>query len=205
MYTQGQTNWQVLVIARYENITNDLSKMAVTISAAEAHGILSGLLCTVPSGVAKKHWFSELLDISGASADSLAQHTRELKALDNWFAESVQSLNDPDMNFQLCLPEDAASFKERQYALADFCAGFNYGFGIGMAGRDNKKLPEDTQELIEDFQSIESADIAQGSQDDEAAFMEVSEYVRVGVLLAHEELQPVAAGDAGSASKNKVH
>ncbi len=167
--------------------------------------MLSGLLCTMPSGVAKKHWFAEMLDLAGLAPESIAGHARELKELDGWFAESVQSLNDPDMNFQLCLPSDSASFKERQFALADFCAGFNYGFGIGMSGKGNKKLPGDTQEMLEDFQAIEGADPAQGDQSDENAFMELSEYVRVGVLLAHEELQPIVRGNTASTSDNKVH
>ncbi len=167
--------------------------------------MLSGLLCTMPSGLAKKHWFTEMLDLAGLSPESVASHARELKDLDSWFTESVQTLNDPDMSFQLCLPDDSANFKERQFALADFCAGFNYGFGIGMAGKNNKKLPGDTQELLEDFQAIEGADPATGDQSDENAFMELSEYVRVGVLLTHEELQPVVQTNTSGSTDSKVH
>lgn len=206
LYTQGRSIWQLLCVsAQYENITTSLAKLAVTISAAEAHGMMSGLLCTMPSGVAKKHWFAEMLDLAGLTPESVAGHAGELKALDSWFAESVQALNDPDMNFQLCLPGDSANFKERQFALADFCAGFNYGFGIGMSGKGNKKLPGETQEMLEDFQAIEGADPARGDQSDENAFMELSEYVRVGVLLTHEELQPVARDNTANAADNKVH
>jgi len=181
------------VSSRYENISARLSSLAVTISAAEAHGILIGLLSTIPSGVAKKHWFTELLDLAGVSPESVADKAAELKALDDWFTQTVQSLNDPDMGFQLFLPDDSTRFNERQNALADFCAGFNYGFGIGLAGagKRNQKLPSDTRELLEDFQEIESADPAKGDQADESAFVEIAEYVRMGVLLVHEELQPI--------------
>ncbi|MEE9334220.1 MAG: UPF0149 family protein [Granulosicoccaceae bacterium] len=191
--------------SRYENISTGLLNLAVTISAAESHGILVGLLCTMPSGVAKKHWFTELLDIAGASPESVAGNARELKELDDWFSESVQFMNDPELSFQLFLPADSVSFMERQNALADFCAGYNYGFGIGMAGKRNQKLPEDTREFLQDIQAIEGADPAKGDQADENAFVEISEYVRMGVLLVHEEHQPVARSINASPTANKVH
>ncbi len=167
--------------------------------------MLVGLLCTMPSGVAKKHWFTELLDLAGASPESVAGNARELKELDDWFTESVQFMNDPDLSFQLFLPDDNASFVERQNALADFCAGYNYGFGIGMTGKSNQKLPADTREFLEDIQAIEAADIAKGDQADENAFVEIAEYVRMGVLLAHEEHQPAARSNNVSSTTNKVH
>ena len=167
--------------------------------------MLTGLLCTLPSGVAKKHWFTELLDLAGASPESVAGNARELKELDDWFTETVQFLNDPELRFQLFLPADNTSFIERQNALADFCAGYNYGFGIGMAGKSNQKLPGDTRELLEDLQAIEGADPAQGDQADEDAFVEISEYVRMGILLVHEELQPVIRPGSASSNVNKVH
>ena len=167
--------------------------------------MLVGLLCTMPSGVAKKHWFTELLDLAGASPESVASNARELKELDDWFTESVQFMNDPDLSFHLFLPDDNASFAERQNALADFCAGYSYGFGIGMAGKSNQKLPDDTREFLEDIQAIEGADTAKGDQADENAYMEISEYVRMGVLLVHEEHQPVARSSNASSTPNKVH
>ena len=84
-------------------------------------------------------------------------------------------------------------------ALGEFCAGFTYGLGLATANRGNKALPTDTRELVEDFQAIDGAEMdmsasgTSGESDnaDEDAYIELLEYVKVGVLLIHEEMKPV--------------
>jgi uncharacterized protein YgfB (UPF0149 family) len=77
-------------------------------------------------------------------------------------------------------------------ALQDWCQGFI--LGLTMAGiTDYKKLPEDSRDLIEDFINIGTSgefDL-DDDQESEIAFTDISQYVRVGVLLINEELQPM--------------
>jgi len=60
-------------------------------------------------------------------------------------------------------------------------------------------LPEDTAELIEDFNEIDSTATSDTQGADEESLIELTEYVRVGVLLINEEMQPVTA------TENQIH
>ena len=155
------------------------------------------------SAAAKTRWFTELLDAGSLSADSVGAKASELKQLDQWFLETLSAMNDADLEFYPCLPEDEAPVKMRIRALGDFCSGFTYGIGIANAARGSKPLPDDTQEIIEDFQAIDAADVndtsgtsnAQSESDtnkEELMYHELLEYVRVGVLLILEELRPIS-------------
>ena len=189
-------------------IVATLDALGVPLDAAEAQGLACGLLCSSPASSAKSRWFAELLDAASLDAGVLSARARELHALDAWFAAQLAALNDAELDFALALPEDEASLARRGEALGAFCAGFVYGVGIGVAARGNPTLPADTRELIEDFMAIDGAeDVDDGEGTlDEARLVELVEYVRVGVLLVHEELKPVSPGGAdGTSAARRVH
>lgn len=183
------------VNTHFDDLLVLLGRLEVPISPAEAHGLLCGLLSAQPSAMAKGVWLAELLDAAAITPGSLSLRTDDIKALDAWFSQVLESLNDADLNFNPLLPEDTIPVAERLRGLGDFCAGFCYGVGLGTAGRTNYKLPEDTGELIKDFNEIDSTAGNDLDGADEELLMELTEYVRVGVLLINEELQPVAAAE----------
>jgi len=108
---------------------------------------------------AKTRWFTELLDAAGLKSDSVAARASELKVLDEWFSETVSSLNDAELEFEPAVPEDSLPVAMRIRALGEFCGGFTYGLGIALSQRGQKPIPADTLEIIEDFQAIESAEM----------------------------------------------
>jgi len=179
---------------RYDDVASWLQRLEVPLVAAEAHGMLCGLLCSLRSESAKGRWMTELLDAGGVEPSQIAAHADDVKGLDQLFSDTVEKMNGSDLDFAPLLPSDDDPLSLRTAALADFCAGFTYGLGIGVAGRGSRALPADTQELVNDFQAIEAVDPtgSEASSDEESAFVELSEYVRVGVLWINEELQPVA-------------
>jgi uncharacterized protein YgfB (UPF0149 family) len=179
------------VIISFDAVSDLLHRLGVPVGASEAHGIVVGLLCAQPSTVAKPRWFTEILDAAGVEAGELKSSAADVHALDAFFNQSVESLNDPDLGFVPLLPEDNVALAQQLTALSDFCAGFNYGIGIGTGGRGGQTLPKDTAEILTDFQGIESAELDESGEPDENSFVELAEYVRVGVLLIHEELQPI--------------
>jgi len=183
----------------FDDLSALLGRLEVPIGASEAHGLLCGLLSAQPSAMAKRVWLTELLDAAAVTPESLKERVGELKAVDGWFSQVLESLNDPELGFTPLLPEDSAALRDRTRALGDFCAGFCYGIGLGTAGRGNGRLPEDTTELINDFNEIDSTATSNVDGADEETLNELCEYVRVGVLLIHEELQPIAATD------NRIH
>lgn len=183
----------------FDDLSALLSRLEVPVSVSEAHGLLCGLLSAQPSAMAKRVWLTELLDAAAITADSISGRVDEIKALDTWFSQVLESLNDSDLSFNLLLPEDNTAVRERMRALGDFCAGFCYGVGLGTAGRSSGELPADTAELINDFNEIDSTATSNIDDADEETLSELCEYVRVGVLLINEELQPVTA------TENRIH
>lgn len=182
-------------------MASSLAQLNVPLPVSEVHGLCCGLICAMPSATAKTRWFTELLDAASMSPDDVASKAAQLKSLDAWFGQSLATMNDTDLEFSPLLPEDAAPVSERIRALSDFCAGFTYGIGLSLAGRSHSALPADSREIIEDFQSIDAADstadadehgVIQSIEEQEGVYVELLEYVRVGVLLILEELRPVS-------------
>jgi uncharacterized protein YgfB (UPF0149 family) len=107
-------------------------------------------------------------------------------------------MNDVTGEFRLLLLDDDDALPERVETLAAWCQGFIYGLAAGGIKQDTE-LPEDTAELLRDMVEISRAGqetddaLAEESEedDDEVAYMEIEEYVRMGTLLIYEELQPL--------------
>jgi hypothetical protein len=100
-------------------------------------------------------------------------------------------MNGADLDFELFIPEDAA-LPERVDAMQEWCQGF--GLGLAVAGvKDMKKLPADSREWAEDVVRIGSANDLDldDAEESEEALAEIIEYLRVGVLMMNEEMQPM--------------
>lgn len=188
----------------HQTIEALLSRLNVPLPVSEVHGLCCGLLCALPSAGAKTRWFTEVLDAAGLTSSDVASKAAQLKTLDDWFGDTSVSMNNADLDFTPMVPSEDIPVAERMRALGDFCAGFTYGIGLTMAQRGNKSLPEDTREIIEDFQAIDAADAIDQSDEDGAAisldkqeevYVELMEYVRVGVLLVQEELRPISPNE----------
>jgi len=194
-----QASHTVPVNTHFDDLSALLGRLEVPISPSEAHGLLCGLLCTQPSPSAKRVWLGELLNAAALEPGSLGGRANDIRTLDSWFSQVLESINDADLTFNLMLPGENTALAEQLRALGDYCAGFCYGIGLGTAGRGNGKLPEDTAELIEDFNEIDSTATSDTQGADEESLIELTEYVRVGVLLINEEMQPVTA------TENQIH
>lgn len=171
------------MMPEYDLLDDVLMRMGS--GAAEAHGSLCGMLCADPAfdrGV----WMGEILEQAEAGEIDQAR-----TLLEGVYEQSTRELNDSALSFFPLLPDDEVPLEERVEALGRWCQGFLYGISIGGVS-DQSALPEDSDEILRDF-----ADIARGGFDvedgaaDEDAYAEITEYVRMGVLLINEELQPV--------------
>jgi yecA family protein len=170
-----------------------LFKVDATMGAAESHGALCGMLCARGS-TDLSEWMGHVLGEQGQSnafSRDLASQLTELHQ------STLGQMNDPYGGFELLLPDDDDELDERTEALGDWCLGFVYGLAAGGISEESD-LPEDTQELLLDFIEISRAgndlsdlDEESDEEEDERAFVEVVEYVRTGVLLINEELQPL--------------
>ena len=108
------------------------------------------------------------------------------------YKEPAGQLDDPEFGFSLLLPDDTVPLAQRVESLALWCQGFLAGLGLGGL-QDQSKLPGDSHEVMRDF--VEISRLGHGddgvTNEDEAAFAEIVEYVRMAVLLVYEELRPL--------------
>ena len=159
-------------------------------SASETHGALCGLL--VARGVEQDAWLRHLLSgVEDVPPDVLQTETGAL--LQQLYRATVLQLNDPEFGFRLLLPADEAALAERADALAQWCEGFVYALGLG--GLEESALgDEDLREFLSNMTEISHATAEQDDDDDEGeqAYVELVEYVRMGILLASTELQTAA-------------
>ncbi|MEN8261442.1 MAG: UPF0149 family protein [Pseudomonadota bacterium] len=164
---------------------NDILSEASLVGASEAHGILTGMLC-VDSSIRCNRWLSEVVEdeMQGGAVGSqalfdLCEETRSLLEAENY-------------EFDILLPDDEALLKDRATALADWCRGFLYGLGNALV---DSELPGESGEILRDFAEISRLDPEAEDGGDEEAYMELSEYVRVGVFLLRTELLHQAKKD----------
>ncbi len=168
----------------YTDIQRVLTEQRSLADAAEAHGTLAGCLCAAV-GYRFEDWMHEILPDGRADALSTA-------ALRQLYLDTAGSLEGPEMEFELLLPEDEQSIDSRTAALGQWCQGFLYGLGTS-ALQDASALPGEVGEIVRDFTEISRAgvDEEQTTETNESAYAELVEFVRVGVQLVFEELGPL--------------
>ncbi len=168
----------------YADVKLVLYRESAPVDAAECHGVLCGMLCARGS-MPLDAWLNEFLEEQAScSADSIS-------ALRQLYDGTLEDLLSEDLDFLPYLPRDDSPLHERTQALASWCQGYLYGLGAGGIGR-RSALPDNTRELMDDFTALAQAETGSGSAEElERMYMELVEFVRVGVLLIQEELQPV--------------
>ena len=177
----------------YTHIQQLLTQARSHADAAEAHGTLAGCLCGA-GGYRFEDWLREILP-EGRAEPAVAASLRAL------YAATADALLQPDMEFDLLLPEDGQSIDTRTAALARWCQGFLYGLGAG-AIPDASELPGEVGEIVRDFAEITRAGVDAGQEEEsnEGAYAELVEFVRVGVQLLFEELAAARRPPAPSAA-----
>ncbi len=172
----------------YASLKQCLEKAEAEMPAAESHGALCGMLCA-QGRVELEHWLKQVFEELDLDNMSVKEASQQLVGL---YRSTQDQLNDPEAGFELLLPEDGQGLEERTEALAQWCQGFAYGLAAGGLKQD-AALPEDTAEILRDLVEIGRAGYDPGTSEEanEDAYMQIYEYVRMGVLLINEELQPM--------------
>jgi hypothetical protein len=177
-------------IYSYDQLEQRLHAAGAESGAAEAHGLLCGTVCA-GGKTAPAIWLEHLLG-EGNTLSAAAQDCSDmLTALQS---DIVRLFHDDALGFALLLPADEEPLALRTDALGSWCEGFLYGLALGGI-REDAGLPDTVSEVMKDFYEISHARFAYETTDDadEEAYMEIVEYVRMSVLLLHEELQPMPA------------
>ncbi|AOV18036.1 hypothetical protein BJI67_14050 [Acidihalobacter aeolianus] len=169
----------------FESLDEELRGAGAAMGAAEGHGLLCARLALGTLGD-EESWLQETL---GSSADASVPCRQGLSEL---YRNTRLQLDDAEISFQPFLPGDEAELNERVAALGQWCYGFSTGLVLaGLQAERLEALPEQVREFIDDLGRI--AQVSSDSvayEEGEADYAELLEYVRIGVLLLFEEMQP---------------
>lgn len=162
----------------YQSLNEALTHTATQLHPSEAHGLLSGILCAANSDqLPFKEW---------VAGDHLSQQADA--AISALYEQTKEQLASPDFVLRLYLPEDdATDLAKRAEALALWCQGFLVGLKlIGVTTETVTAV--DVKEALQDLTELSKMqyDAVVDSEEDEAAYAELVEYVRMAAMLIHD-------------------
>ena len=178
------------VTVTYDQLQAALQTADADSGAAESHGLICGIICAAGTSD-PAFWLDHLFD-AGNTRSAMAQSAQLL--LTELYSEALLHLNDGDLGLVLLLPEDDTPLSLRSKALGEWCQGFLYGLALGGVREDGQRKGN-VVEIMHDFFEISNTRFEHEltDEDEETAYAEIVEYVRMSVLLCHEELRPLQA------------
>lgn len=172
----------------YDALEDSLSRCGSNWNAAQAHGLLTGRLAILgpPAG---PEWLLQVLD---GVEEGNAYRTECQKLMDTLYQATFWQLSDRLSEFELLLPGDGDDVGLRTEALGHWSEGFLHGLVSSRHGDALRKrlAAEPLSDIIKDILQITRAGLDEESdqEENEAAFVELSEYLRVAAQLCYEEL-----------------
>lgn len=177
----------------YEALEDALLAAGTHLTPAHIHGKMMGFLC-IGSCSTQMSWQALVLDMPFLDGEHKIIHG----LFRSLYTKAVTELHDLEGSLQLVLPIDESSIAQRLEAMVYWCEGFMQG--IKLASLQNKELLElpTVKEILSDLAHIQEVSLEElDSEENEKAYTEIVEFVRVGVLLVHAEcgLKPKRSED----------
>lgn len=168
-------------ILSYTDLSASFQKIEPNANIAQVHGILCGMLCGADES---DH---DLWPVIFPHAKKSKKGEGLLKQL---YEATYHQLSEFSFEFRILLPEDETDINLRAEALGLWCQGF-------LLGLEHTQIPlqnhpkEEVKEALDDI--IEIAKITFGdiptNDEDETAYYELVEYVKLSALMIFHELQ----------------
>jgi uncharacterized protein YgfB (UPF0149 family) len=180
----------------YYEINQVLSGTTLKLHPSQVHGLICGLLCGSQHG--SSVW-EEL--VTGEKKPGKAHKT--LQAL---YDASAKQLDEFLFEFQLLLPKNDDSLLEKAEALTLWVQGFLTGLKLAQIQIENRE-PSETTEAINDMIEIAKMNYEEviASEEDEAAYTELVEYIRMAVILIYQDLHEVDTSKKVADKSNHLH
>ncbi|MCD6038992.1 MAG: hypothetical protein K0S27_392 [Gammaproteobacteria bacterium] len=172
-----------LPLPSHAELSHFLNKIQPTLQPAEMHGLLCGYLCITSNPEKFDSKFEHLLVL-----DKKNKEARQI--LKQLYQTSYPSLSQFSFEFSLILPEEDTDINIRTEALGLWCQGFLTGLAQSPTSLQN--YPEqDIREALGDLTEIAQIDFGHipANEEDEKAYFELVEYVRLTVLMFFNTLQ----------------
>ncbi|NQY51100.1 MAG: UPF0149 family protein [Piscirickettsiaceae bacterium] len=154
-------------------------------SAPALQSALCGLLC-MDSQANRTTWYKGLFE-------DLCPNRDEIIKLTALFDQTVKELNSINFNFKLKLPNDDEPLSSRIIAISDWCKGLIFGLDISRLIKGTE-ISQNCQEYIKDIVQISQISNinVQDNNDTDTNLENIAEYLRIGLFLLYEELQPLS-------------
>lgn len=170
----------------YQDIKNALGQASNLVTPAELHGILCGLVC---AGLKKLDTASleESLMLHLPENENDSTHNMTLNEL---FTSTQTKIQQFELDFTLLLPEqENSTLAERAQEFGKWCDGFLAGIGLAgtpLSYRDENEVSDILHKLGE-VAKIQYHNIT-FTEEDEVAFFDITEFVRLSVFAIYQEL-----------------
>lgn len=169
----------------WAEVHQKLLEIEAPLSVAEYHGHLIGRQV----GGHMVTGFTGIQIIAELTAAPAARLAEEAEYWQLHMQQLVDNLEMDNYGFYLLLPDDEISMDERLFSLSNWCAGFLNGIGCALDAAATKTLLKD-DDTLSTLAEITNLDLnASDTEENEALYLEVVEYVRLAVLNLHEELK----------------
>ncbi len=131
--------------------------------------------------------FAQFLAKNQTTQHTNSTHAAAIAELATLHHHTRTQLSDMNYDFSPLLPADSESIASRTQALSLWCQGFLFGLSVsGLKTLD--ALSEASREIVEDFSAMaQLAEQFEEGEDEESAYMELVEYLRVGTFTLVDE------------------
>lgn len=184
-----------------EQLMSGLSEIGAVVSPSELHGHLCGRLVVGHqiSGFFGQKVTAECLGMSLEELDPIHEMLTEL-------IEETAAILDADLfSFRLLLPDDEIALFTRLEALSNWCQGFLSGIA-SSAGLQDSKVMDEEGDTISDLVEISQISLdVDDSEENEALFLEVSEYVRLAAFNLFDQFRLQDGEAVSTGADTSIH
>ena len=178
----------------FDTLEEALRRCGSNWDAAQTHGLLTGRLA-IAGVAAGPDWLLQVLE---ETDENNAAQTECRKFLDSLYQSTYWQLSERLSEFEPLLPDDGEDVQRRAAALGHWCEGFLHGLVSSKHADTLKKrlAAEPLADIIKDLLQITRADLDEESdlEENESAYTELVEYLRVAAQLSYEELAEIRLG-----------
>lgn len=175
----------------FDTLEDALTRCGSNWNAAQTHGLLTGRLAIagVPAG---PDWLLQVLE---GTDENNAARTECQKYLDALYQSTFWQLSERLSQFEPLLPSDDDDVWVRAPALGHWCEGFLHGLVSSRHGDALKErlAAEPLSDIIKDMLQMTRAGLDEetDAEENDVAYTELVEYVRVAAQLSYEELADI--------------
>lgn len=176
----GSSDMTQTSLPEYAHLDQALEQTELKMHPSQVHGLICGLLCGNPQTTPA---WEEL--VTGGAGNTQAQ-----ELLDVLQQSTAKQLDEFLFELEMLLPTDEEALPMRAEALTLWCQGLLTGLKIAGVPVEGRK-PGELTEAINDIAEIAKMNYEQvvASEEDEEAYTELVEFVRMAVILIYQDLR----------------